>query len=106
MTTDSSTTDLELGTTGATLGAAASAIVVAFIGVLVAAGLHVRPELRDAIVTFITVVTPVAVLVWGWLHHTRVTAAAKVRAAAVQAGLYGGVPAPAAAVRRQAPHTR
>ncbi len=49
--------------------AAATTVITALIALLIAAGLHIRPELRDAIVGFVTVVTPVVVAVYGLLHH-------------------------------------
>lgn len=85
-------------TTGKAIAAAIAAVASALIGVLVAAGLHVRPELRDSIITFITVTTPFVVVLIGWLHHAH----AKVIAAAAHADATGRVAAQVA-TRRRAP---
>jgi hypothetical protein len=59
------------------LAAQISAIVFAIAGVLVAAGLPLSKDLTDHIITLVTVVTPVAIAAFSWLHsnHAKIVAA-------------------------------
>jgi hypothetical protein len=101
-------TDAAGGFTSAkALAATVATVLVSFISVLIAAGLHVRPELRDALVNFVTVVTPIAVIVYGWLHHSHTKRVAALYQARVAFQQHPTDASPAAgAARTRAPHTR
>lgn len=93
-------------TSAKALAATIGTVLVSFISVLVAAGLHVRPELRDALVNFVTVVTPIAVIVYGWLHHSHAKRVAALYGARTSANLHPETGTSLGeAHRTRAPHT-
>ncbi|MHB8742552.1 MAG: hypothetical protein ACYC9L_05440 [Sulfuricaulis sp.] len=69
-------------TTNKALISAGVAITASIIGLLVAFGVTVTSNQRDAIITFITVTLPAVLGLIGWLHHGHVTIKAAAAATA------------------------
>ena len=59
-------------TTNKAVASAGIAIGTAILGLLVAFGVSVTSNQRDAIITFITVALPAVLAFIGWLHHGHV----------------------------------
>jgi protein-S-isoprenylcysteine O-methyltransferase Ste14 len=53
--------------------AAVVAIASAVLGIIVAAGLPLSKELTSSIIQAVTVITPVALVFIGWLHHHHIS---------------------------------